>query len=576
MSGSSLFPGITVLDQPLCLFFIQLVLILIVCRSLSIVGQYFHQPSVVFEIVGGIILGPSALGKYEPYTQALLPAYSLETLSIFANFGLQLYLFLVGLELDLGILKEHSKATAIIALVGMIVPFGIGLAVSVLLYSFYAPETVNGTHASFITFAVFIGTAMAVTALPVLARILKEQKLLYTKPGFIALGAAVITDALAWILLVVAISLANAKNTAIAAWTFLGITSYAVVVFTLGRWLLQLLVHKVENWNAGEATVNNLLTLSIILLFLSASIVAQLGIDPIVGSFLFGAVIPRHTHLHRCCVSTLENFVLVLLLPLFFAVSGLKTDITVLQPYPDLLILLLVIACAMLGKFLGAGLAALACGMSVRESSVVAVLMNTRGLVELIVLNIGLKFHVLDSRAFSILVLMCLFTTFITCPLLQCLYPLRVRKFVHAPAPGELLDEELGVDRGADHLHSHDSGDSSVYGYHRDGARCGFDRERMGERSGSSSRYAVGQDGSAEEVKDGTDWTATHTADRATDRGGSGGGEEWDERELTQAGQVVGGDLVHPRTAGELELELVPVRERGGTSNTLTEGSLPV
>ena len=194
MSASVLFPSITVLDPALSLFFIQIAIIWGLCRSLAMVGQYFHQPSVVFEIVGGILLGPSALGKYAPYRDAIIPEHSLEFLVLLANFGLQIYLFLVGLELELGILKSHSYTTALVAVFGLVIPFGFGLALSVLMYDSYAPE-MNGTKTAFTTFSVFIGTALAVTALPVLARILKEKGLMFTKPGVIALGAAVITDA---------------------------------------------------------------------------------------------------------------------------------------------------------------------------------------------------------------------------------------------------------------------------------------------------------------------------------------------------------------------------------------------
>jgi Kef-type K+ transport system membrane component KefB len=429
VGAKSIFPDITVLDPELCLFFCQVALILAMCRLLSMVGQYFRQPSVVFEIIGGILLGPSALGRNLDYAHAMFPHKSLHVLEVIANYGLQLYLFLVGMELDLGVLRAHGKTTAIIALVGMAVPFGIGFALSAFLYTKYAPEDADGEKQSFATFAVFIGTAMAVTALPVLARILKDQKIMYTAPGFIALGAAVVTDALAWILLVVAISLANASNSAIAGWTFLAIALYALFVLTIGRIVLRKLVRFVEKWSDDDSVVNNLLTLVIVLMFLSAALVGQLGIDPIVGSFILGCAIPRNTKLFKVCEHTLENVVITLMLPLFFAISGLRTDVTVLTAN-DIPVLILVCACATFSKMFGAGFSALACGVDKRESMVLAILMNTRGLVELIVLNIGKSFNVLDERIFSILVLMCLFTTFITCPLLQLVYPPEMRKEV--------------------------------------------------------------------------------------------------------------------------------------------------
>lgn len=437
--GPSIFPSISVLNSAISLLFIQIVIILSVCRTLAVFGHYLHQPIVVFEIIGGILLGPSIFGIYQPYTQNIFPVSSLHLVEVIASFGLQIYLFLVGMELDLELLVLHSRSTSIIAFSGMIVPFAFGIAISVPIYNIYINSTTEHKKPSFITFAVFIGTAMSITALPVLARILREHSLLLTRPGFIALGAAVITDAVAWILLVIAIALATASNAAIAGWIFFAIVLYTIFMFTLGRIALHYLVFQIERWSVSEVTMNNLLTLAVILLFLSGWIVSQVGIDPIVGSFIFGVIIPRPSRLYKVCTSTLDNFVVTLLLPLYFALSGLRTNLTVLRAYPDLWVLLAVCASATLGKVLGAGIAALACSVPFREACVIAVLMNTRGLVELIVLNIGNEFHVLDDHTFSIMVIMCLFTTFITCPILYCIYPESKRQVMIGIVQGEAV-----------------------------------------------------------------------------------------------------------------------------------------
>jgi Kef-type K+ transport system membrane component KefB len=428
-SGGSIIPTMSVLDVSFSLFLLQLVLILSTCRLLSVVGQYIRQPGVVFEIVGGIILGPSGLGKIQAFTDIYFPPHSMKPLNIFANFGLQVYLFLVGMEIDLQVIGQSSSSTVAIALVGMIVPFAFGLGVSYFMYVIY----MQSSDVPFITFAVFIGSAMAITALPVLVRVLKSADMYATKVGSIALGAAVLTDVLAWVLLVVAICLATSPGLASAGWILLSIVLYAAFLYALGRPSLAWVVRRVEEsmvtpttngTTAAAATtaattaaaaataanninshrpstsfassgldtgtvMNNLLTLSLVLMLLSASLMAQLGVEPIVGSFALGVIMPRGSKIVEHCRVTLDNFVLVLFLPVYFAMSGLRTDVTQVRAYPDILVLAAVCAVATLGKAVGAGGAALCCGLPLRESAAVAVLMNIRGLVELIVLNIG-------------------------------------------------------------------------------------------------------------------------------------------------------------------------------------------
>ena len=484
VSGPSLIPEITVLDIPLSLFLLQIAIILTTCRFLAIIGQYFHQPSVVFEIVGGILLGPSALGKYTPYSVAILPLESLSYLKMIANFGLQIYLFLVGMELDLRMLKSHSRTTASIAITGMIVPFVLGMAVGIPIYNSYDKAE---THPSFITFSVFIGTAMAITALPVLSRILKENSLMKTKAGSIALGAAVITDAFAWVLLVVAISLATASSSAIAGWIFFAILGYAAIMFTAIRWVFHAIVRSIELWSQSEMVMINMLSITAVLLFLSSSLVAQFGIDPIVGSFIFGVIIPRHSRLYRMCIATLENFVVILLLPLYFAVSGLRTDLTTLRAYPDVLFLLLVCTAATVGKLLGAGLPAFFSGVGLRDSAIIAALMNTRGLVELIVLNIGKEFGVLNNRTFAILVIMCLFTTFLTCPLLYLIGGVLPTTTASA-TPSRAVTGSGGGGGGGGSGASFERNDSSVSGGDSGDVERGIELSSSGLESQTSAK----------------------------------------------------------------------------------------
>eukprot|EP01034_Spumella_vulgaris_P030779 gene30779-38043_t len=250
-----------------------------------------------------------------------------------------------------------------------------------------------------------MGTAMSITAFPVLARLLKEGGLIYTRPGALAMGAAAFDDATAWCLLILSISIANARNLNIA------------VLNRLVRWVEK----------ERPALNTHLFALTICLVFLSAWTTNLLGVHFIFGAFIFGLIVPRDSSLWHVCLERMELFVLTITLPLYFALSGLRTDVTTIQTGAEGAMLLLVCFTACAGKMCGAGVAAFVNGMSVRESSVVAVLMNTRGLVELIVLNLGLESRILSTRTFSVMVVMALFTTFLTWPIVNCIYPEHMR-----------------------------------------------------------------------------------------------------------------------------------------------------
>jgi len=226
---------------------------------------------------------------------------------------------------------------------------------------------------------------------------------------------------------------------------------YAVLLFTVGRYIVEAVVHYVESKypESNQQIANTLMSFLIICMYASAWITSMFGIEAIIGSFMFGLVVPRSSRIYHVCTERLEVFVHVIMLPLYFAQSGLSTDFTVLHAYPDLPLMIAVIAVATLGKVLGAGIPSYLLGIPLRESAVVSVLMNTRGLVELIVLNIGLNQGVLNQRIFSIMVIMCLFTTFITCPIVHLIYPMELRiiksKFDLVPSVVSLSELENQV-----------------------------------------------------------------------------------------------------------------------------------
>jgi len=290
--NSSIIPDASVLDPTLSLVLIQLVIIYLVCQILSIIGVYFKQPSVVFEIIGGIILGPSVLGKIPGYTDYLFPLDTIQYVKTISSFGLQIYLFLVGMEIDLTGLQKFQSVTIVVAISSMILPFLGGIAIAVPIYRFMVDHSVEENNQSYFKIAIFIGTAMSITALPVLARILKENLLLTTVPGIITFGAAVIADAIAWILLVIAISISNSNSIKTALWVLFSIVIYGLFIFTIVRKLLQLVIEFLERQDTAETEVmtNNSVRFILILALFSAWITSIIGIDSIIGAFMIGAI----------------------------------------------------------------------------------------------------------------------------------------------------------------------------------------------------------------------------------------------------------------------------------------------
>jgi Kef-type K+ transport system membrane component KefB len=271
-------------------------------------------------------------------------------------------------------------------------------------------------------FFVFIGTSLSITAFPVLARILKEGGLIYSKAGATAMGAAAIGDAFAWCLLILAIAIANATTMTVALWVFLTTVAAAFGLFVIIRPVFHKVVTYVEAINS-PAMEQNLFAFTIIFVFFCAWCTAIIGVHAIFGAFMFGLIIPRNTRLFSSCEHHIEQFVLTICLPIYFALSGLKTDITQIKSRDDGAMVVLVCFIATIGKFLGAGIPSYFNGMSIRQSSTVAVLMNTRGLIELIILNLGVESGILNTKVFTVMVLMAVFTTFLTCPLIELIFP---------------------------------------------------------------------------------------------------------------------------------------------------------
>jgi Kef-type K+ transport system membrane component KefB/nucleotide-binding universal stress UspA family protein len=402
-----------------------LVEVLIVIGLSRIVGLGFKaikQPLVIGEIFAGIMLGPSLFGLIAPgLSHSLFPPETMPFLNVLSQIGLIFFMFLIGLELNPKYLRGNLKTAILISNFSVIVPFASAFVLSLLLY----PLVANG-NVKFIPFALFLGAAMSITAFPVLARIITENNLQRTRLGTLALTCAAVDDVTAWCLLAVAIAVA--RNGSIDGQAFLTIIEslvYIGLMFTIGRWFLK----RLSRHHRRAGRLSQLLLAVIYMGVVGSALITEfIGIHLIFGAFLLGAVMPKDEELVRELAIKTEDFVLIFLLPIFFAYSGLKTEIGLLNRPELWLLCVLIIVVASAGKFIGAYVAARMSGIDKREASALGWLMNTRGLTELIVLNIGLELGVITPLLFTMLVIMALVTTFMTSPLLEWTYPKRLIK----------------------------------------------------------------------------------------------------------------------------------------------------
>ncbi|KAK9078588.1 hypothetical protein SSX86_002645 [Deinandra increscens subsp. villosa] len=421
-ASDGVWQGDNPLDYAFPLLIVQTALILAVSRSLAFLLKPLRQPKVIAEIVGGVILGPSALGRNQAYMHRIFPRWSTPILESVASIGLLFFLFLVGLELDLSSIRRSGKRAFAIAAAGISVPFILGIGVA-----FVLRKTIDGADkVGYAQYLVFMGVALSITAFPVLARILAELKLLTTRVGETAMAAAAFNDIVAWILLALAVALAGNgeeggphKSPLVSMWVLL--SGCAFVIF------MMLVIRPAMNWVAHQCSPEHdtvdeaYICLTLATVMVSGFITDLIGIHAIFGAFIFGLTIPKGNFAEKL-IERIEDFVSGLLLPLYFASSGLKTDVTKISGGKAWALLVMVITAACGGKILGTFVVALLCMMPVRESMTLGLLMNTKGLVELIVLNIGKEKKVLNDEVFAILVLMALFTTFITTPTVMAVY----------------------------------------------------------------------------------------------------------------------------------------------------------
>ncbi|KAI7901629.1 Sodium/hydrogen exchanger family-domain-containing protein [Cokeromyces recurvatus] len=356
------------------------------------------------------------MGRIPHFKETIFPTDSLPFLNLIATLGLVFFLFQVGLEVDLRIVKRDWKQSVSIAIAGMALPFGLGAAVSLGLYKLQDDSSV-----SFSSFVLFLGVAMAITAFPVLARILAELKLLRTRVGVITMSAGLLNDCTAWVLLALVVALLNSSGGLQALYVFLTTVAFALFLIFLIAPLYRKLCVYTNSFEAGPSPL--LMVVTLILVLVSAFVTDITGVHPIFGGFLAGVIIPHDNDLAIKITEKFEDFVNIIFLPLYFTLSGLKTQIGLLNTGVVWGYVILVIVLACFGKIIGCAIAAKLTGLDTRESFTIGFLMSCKGLVELIVLNIGHDAGVLNDQVFVIMVVMALITTFMTTPIVMWLYP---------------------------------------------------------------------------------------------------------------------------------------------------------
>lgn len=408
------------LHHPLTTLLIQIIAVLLMVRLFGYLFSLIRQPSVIGEIVAGIVLGPSVLGFFFPDAfQFLFPVESLTNLELLSQVGLILFMFVIGMELDFSVLKNKINETLVISHAGILVPFFLGI-----LASFWIYETYAAAQTPFMPFALFIGISMSITAFPVLARIIQERNMTKTPLGTLAIASAANDDVTAWCLLAVVIAISKAGSFASALYSVGLAAVYIAVMFMAVRPFLK----KVGEVYANQEAINKTFVAFILLnLIISSCTTEIIGIHALFGAFMAGVVMPSNIGFRKVMMEKVEDISLVFFLPLFFAFTGLRTEIGLINSPELWIVCLLLVTVAVAGKLGGCAVAARLVGESWKDSLTVGTLMNTRGLMELVALNIGYEMGVLPPSIFVILVIMALVTTFMTTPLLHLVEHIFIR-----------------------------------------------------------------------------------------------------------------------------------------------------
>jgi len=400
------------LHHPLALLLAQIITIILVARFFGWICRKIGQPSVVGEILAGIILGPSLVGHYLPeYSSLLFPKESLGNLQFLSQIGLILFMFVVGMELDLKALQNKAKDAVVISHASIVFPFALGLGLAYFIYSQYAPGTVR-----FLSFALFLGIAMSITAFPVLARIVQERGIHKTRLGAIVITCAAADDITAWCILAAVIAIVKAGSFG----SSLYVIGMAILYVLIMLYLVRPFLKRIGDLKASRQSLSKpVVAIFLLTLIISAYTTEVIGIHALFGAFMAGAIMPDNTKFRNIFIEKVEDVSVILLLPLFFVFTGLRTEIGLIDDPAHWKLTGWIICVAVVGKFLGSALAAKFTGQNWRDSLTIGALMNTRGLMELVVLNIGLDLKVLTPTVFTMMVIMAILTTVMTGPALN-------------------------------------------------------------------------------------------------------------------------------------------------------------
>jgi Kef-type K+ transport system membrane component KefB len=399
-------------QDPLAILLAQIITIILVARFFGWVFKKIGQPSVIGEIIAGIVLGPSLLGMYFPeLSSALFPVESLGNLKFLSQIGLILFMFVIGMELDIKVLKNKANEAVVISHASIVIPFALGIGLSYFVYNRFAPEGVE-----FLSFSLFMGIAMSITAFPVLARIVQERGIHKTRLGAIVITCAAADDITAWCLLAVVIAIVKAGDFV----SSLYVISLALIYVIAMIFMVKPFLKRIGDlYNSKESLSKPVLAIFFLFLILSSYATEVIGIHALFGAFMMGSIMPDISKFRLIFIEKVEDVSVILLLPLFFVYTGLKTEIGLINDVYLWKVTGAIILVAVVGKFLGSALAAKFVGQSWKDSLTIGALMNTRGLMELIVLNIGLELKVLTPEVFTMMVIMALVTTFMTGPALD-------------------------------------------------------------------------------------------------------------------------------------------------------------
>lgn len=400
------------LQHPLAMLLAQIITIIIAARIFGWLFRKIGQPTVIGEMVAGIVLGPSLVGAYFPeFSLLIFPAESLGNLQFLSQIGLILFMFVIGMELDLNALKNKANDAVIISHASIIIPFTLGCGLAYLIYTEHAP-----LHVEFLSFALFLGIAMSITAFPVLARIVQERGIHKTRLGTIVITCAAADDITAWCILAVVIAIVKAGSFVSSLYVVGLALCYVLIMLKVVRpFLARIGQLKYSRQSLSKPVV----AIFLLTLIVSAYATEVIGIHALFGAFMAGAIMPDNAKFRSIFIEKVEDVSVILLLPLFFVFTGLRTQIGLINDPELLKMTALVILVAVVGKFLGSALTARFTGQSWRDSFTIGALMNTRGLMELVVLNIGYDLGVLTAEVFTMMVIMALVTTFMTGPALD-------------------------------------------------------------------------------------------------------------------------------------------------------------